>query len=123
MKINLEYYRARARKLASVNTDPSETDQTGAEETNINVIVKRYGVYGTIPQGSKAPIFGADTTDWPTDLGLAIDLARSLEKIRGELPPAMQKMSTDELLALTPEKIVSILKPPAPVGDNKEPTQ
>jgi len=122
MKVNYEQYKKRANLLASINDQPSATDQSGADDTDINVIVKRYGVYGTIPQGVKTPQYGVDTTEWPQDLSLAIDLARSLEKIRGELPPAMQKMSTDELLALTPEKIVEILTTPeksAPITEPK----
>lgn len=119
MKLNYEQYRARARKLATKNLDPetgevmpSMTDQSGAEDTDINVIVKRYGVYGTVPSGTKQPQFGQDTSDWPTDLAQAMEVARSLHTLRQNLPEPLQNMPDDELMSLTPEQIVNIIKPP-----------
>jgi len=120
VKLNYEQYKERAARLASRNSDPSETDQTGADDTNINVIVKRYGVYGTVPSGLKSPLYGQDTTEWPTDLSEAIEIARSLNTLRQKLPEQMRNLNEQELLALTPEEIVDILKPSEKPAEDKK---
>lgn len=113
MKINYEQYKERAARLASVNNDPSETDQAGGDDTDINVIVKRYGVYGTVPSGMKQPQFGADYSDVPTDLRDVIESARMLEIYRGELPEALRALNVEDLITMTPQAIADILNPPA----------
>lgn len=110
--INAQNYRKRAAALASYNNDPSEADQAGSDDTDINVIVKRYGVYGTVPSGMKAPQFGADLSAMPTDLADLIATARSLETLRGELPPELAATTIEELLAFTPQELAAILTPP-----------
>lgn len=112
MKLNYEAYKKRANLVATVNTEPTMTDQSGVEDSDINVIVKRYGVYGTVPSGMKQPQFGQDTSDWPTDLAQAMEVARSLNTLRQNLPEQLRNMRDDELMALTPEQIVAIIKPP-----------
>jgi len=119
MKLNYEQYKKRANLLATINNEPSETDQAGAEDTNINVIVKRYGVFGTIPQGAKTPRYGEDMSEIPTDLRDMIEAARMLEIYRGELPPALRALKLDDLLSMTPEAISDILNPPAPKPDKE----
>lgn len=109
MKLNYQQQQARADLLASVNCDPSETDQSGADETDINVIVKRYGVYGTIPQGKKEAQFGMDYSEIPNDLRDMIESARMLEIYRGELPEALRALNVDDLLSMTPQAINDIL--------------
>lgn len=122
MKLNYAQWTKRAMMLATVNTEPSETDQTGAEDTDINVIVKRYGVYGTMPSGTKPPQFGQDMSEIPTDLRSLIETARSVERLRGELPPQFRNLSIEELISYTPETIADMLKPPEqkpPVGETR----
>lgn len=111
-KINYAQYRARARRLASVNNDPSETDQAGAEDSDINVIVKRYGVYGTVPQGANVPQYGADYSEIPNDLRDMIESARMLEIYRGQLPEALRALNVEDLITMTPQAIADILNPP-----------
>jgi len=111
-KINYVRYKERARRLASVNNQPTRTDQSGAEDSDINVIVKRYGVYGTIPQGKKQPQFGQDLSEIPTDLAEVIESARMLEIYRGQLPDALKALNIEDLITMTPEAIADILKPP-----------
>jgi len=122
MKLNYEQWNNRARSLAFVNTEPTKTDQSGAADTDINVIVKRYGVYGTVPAGKKQPQFGVDMSEIPTDLADVIEAARMLEIYRGELPPALRAINIDDLITMTPDAIASILNPPAPKPENKETT-
>lgn len=125
MKINLETYKARADRVAFRNCDengeifPSEADQSGAEDTDINVIVKRYGVYGTIPQGSKIPRYGEDLSEIPTDLRDMIHTARTLETLRGQLPDALKSINIEDLITMDPKAISDILNPPAKKSEEK----
>lgn len=107
----------------TINTDPTLTDQSQAKETDINVIVGRYGIGNTMPGHNKQGIYG-DFTNLPTDLRGYIDTARELEKIRGRLPPQLRDKPTEELMALKPEDIKKILTPeptPAPTPAPQEP--
>jgi len=122
MKLNYEQYKKRANLLASINDLPSETDQSGANDTDINVIVKRYGVYGTIPQGMKTPHYGMDMSEVPNDLRDMIEAARMLEIYRGELPEALRALNVDDLLNLTPEQINATLNPLSKPAESKETT-
>jgi len=120
VKINYKQYLERAEKLATVNTEPSETDQTGADDTDINVIVKRYGVYGTVPSGNKPPQFGQDTTEYPTELAEAIEIARSVKELRQGLPEKLRTMDNEELMLLTPEQIAGIINPASEESSQQE---
>lgn len=128
MKLTYADYIARADRLATRNIDaegvilPSETDQAGADDTNINVIVKRYGVYGTVPSGMKTPQYGNDLSEIPPDLRDMIEAARMLEIYRGQLPEALRELNIDDLLSLTPETIHGILNPVAKEKTNEVPT-
>lgn len=102
--------KARAR---THNTDPSLTDQSQARETDINVIVGRYGISGQLPQGGSQPMYG-DFSKLPTELRDFIELGRTLDQRRAELPAELRDLPTDELLALTPEQLTNKLTPPAP---------
>lgn len=120
MKLNYEQYRKRANLLASVNNEPTKTDQSGAEDSDVNVIVKRYGVYGTTPSGLKQPQFGSDYSEIPTDLRDMIESARMLEIYRGELPEALRALNVEDLITMTPQAIADILNPPATKPANTE---
>ncbi|QXP08018.1 MAG: internal scaffolding protein [Arizlama microvirus] len=122
MKLNYAQYKERAKLLATMNAEPSETDQSGSDETDINVIVKRYGVYGTIPQGTTPPQFGTDLSEIPTDLRDVIESARMLEIYRGELPVELRALNVDDLLTKTPQEIAAILNPPTKPAANSEST-
>jgi len=125
--IKYAQYRARAKRLATRNHNedgeiyPSMTDQSGAEDSDVNVIVKRYGVYGTVPSGKNPPQFGADYSEIPTDLRDMIESARMLEIYRGQLPDALKALNVEDLITMTPQAIADILKPPVklPVEEGK----
>lgn len=108
----------------TVNTEPSLTDQSQARETDINVIVGRYGISGQLPQGGSQPMYG-DFSRLPTELRDFIEMGRTLDQRRAELPAELRDLPTDELLALTPEQLTNKLTPPAdppapnPKGDDK----
>lgn len=101
------------------NTDPSLADQSQAKETDINVIVGRYGISGQLPQSGAQPMYG-DFSRLPTELRDFIEIGRTLDQRRRELPPELRDMPTDELLALTPEQLTTKLTPPAPTPAKTE---
>lgn len=116
-------YRTNKAKAVFNNTEPSLTDQSQAKDTDINVIVKRYGVHGTAPGINGEPLYG-DFTNIPTDLRTMIETSRELENYRRKLPKQLAELPIEELIALTPEKLTSILTPPAPTPEpNKDDTK
>lgn len=107
-----EQRRIARNRAAFTDVGETMTDQSQAHDTDINVIVKRYGVFGQAPGIDKEPIYG-DFSDLPTDLRGFIEMGRTLEDERARLPEPLREMSMEELFALTPEKLTEILTPPA----------
>lgn len=103
------------------NTEPTMTDQSQARETDINVIVSRYGVSGQLPASGQEPMYG-DFSNMPEDLRGFIEVSRTLNDHYRNLPPELRQMGLEELLALTPEELTNKLTPPAipPVEEKKE---
>jgi len=95
------------------NDEPTMTDQAGAKETDINIIVGRFMVSNQLPTNGQEPIY-ADFTHLPEDLRGFIETAQSLAEHRQNLPEALRDMPIEELLALTPEELTNKLTPPAP---------
>lgn len=110
-------YHENARRAEYSNTDPTETDQSQGHETDINVIVGKYGIgnvaTGNDPAGAKY----YDWTQFPTDLQGMIEMARTVELHRGRLPAELKEMPMDQILALTPEQLSNILTKPAKTQD------
>lgn len=107
-----EQRRIARNRAAFTDVGETMTDQSQAHDTDINVIVKRYGVFGQAPGIDKEPIYG-DFSDLPTDLRGFIEMGRTLDDERARLPEPLREMSMEELFALTPEKLTEILTPPA----------
>lgn len=105
----------RKNKAAAVfnNTEPTMTDQSQANETDINVIVGKYGIGHTAPGAPGEPLY-EDWTTFPTDLRDMIDTARRIEEHRQQLPEKLKNMYVEEILALTQDELTNILTPPAP---------
>lgn len=107
------YYRNRGRARTE-NTDPSLTDQSQARDTDINVIVSKMGISGTVPGAPNKPLYG-DFTQLPGDLRSMIEHARGLDEHRSKLPKELRAMPIEELLQLTPEQLTKLIAPaPAP---------
>lgn len=106
-------------KYATRNTEPTMTDQSGADDTDINLIVKRYGVFGTVPGTNRPPVYG-DFADLPHDLRERIELIRSIPELQGGLPKELSGMQLGELLSLTPDELTAKLTPPAPPPEPKD---
>jgi len=66
--------RERSKAFSTVNTEESMTQQSDAADTDINIIMKKYGASGQLPQVQVAPLFGDFTT--------ALDFREMQEKIR-----------------------------------------
>jgi len=103
------------------NTDPTLTDQSGARDTDINVIVGQFLKHGQVMGGAKKPMFGQDYSELPRDLRGFIEMGKDLETHRRNLPEQLQGIKTQDLLALTPEQLKNILTPPQPVAPKEEP--
>lgn len=105
-------YASNKLKAKTRNTRPTMTDQSHARETDINVIVERLAISGTLPQG-KTPIYG-DFSKLPTDLRSMIEMGRRMKALHRRLPDVLQGLTNEQLLALTPEQLAAKLTPPAP---------
>lgn len=108
--MNHEERRAKGR---TTNDGKSLTDQSQADDTNINVILRKYGVTG-VAKGVAGPPHYLDHTEIPLDLREAIHLARQYNTVRQQLPEALRDKPVEELSTLTIEQINKILAPPAP---------
>lgn len=102
-----------------ISKKPTLTDQSAAAETDRNVIVHRFLKTGQAPGSFRDPMY-ADMTELPEDLRGYMDLARTLNTARSRLPEQLRNKSMEELMALTPETLKTILKPPATKPANNE---
>lgn len=96
-----------------INTEPTMTDQSGARETDINIIVGKMGISGQGLNQQQEGSYG-DFTAFPADLRETIELARSLETHRARLPEQLRDKTTEQLLSLTADDLHAILTPPTP---------
>ncbi|WNK13085.1 MAG: internal scaffolding protein [Microvirus sp.] len=103
-------YKARKEDAVYMDKSPTMTDQAGANETDINVIVQRHSISHQAPGAMTEPTYG-DFMYLPTTLKEALDVARSSKRLQEQLPPQLQGISLEELLALTPEQLTSKLTP------------
>lgn len=97
--------KARAR---TVNNEKTMTDQSAARETDLNLIVNQFLATGQAPGPARPPMF-IDMAELPQDLRGFIEVGRSLHKHMNDLPPALQKLTAEELLSLTPEQAKAII--------------
>jgi len=104
------YYEKNKARARTTDNEPTLTDQAGARQTDINVIVGQFKISGRVPGSTTAPMSG-DFSNLPTDLRGMIEESRSLQLKRSKLPPQLREMPIEELLMLTPEKLKTILQP------------
>lgn len=116
----METYRERAKRLATRTTKPSLTDQSMAKDTDLNVIVGKFLKGHPAPGSARTPIHGADLYDFPTDLREAIEMARSLDEKRAQLPEQLRDMPMEQLMVLNRDELTRILTPPATPPEPKE---
>lgn len=117
--MNIEAYFARKKKLRTVTTKPTMTDQSMAKDTDLNVIVGKF-LKGQLPSGAAQEPMYADFTQYPPDLKGFIDTSRDLPRYRQQLPDPLRNMKVEDLMALTNEQLNAILTPPAPTPADEE---
>lgn len=110
-------YKANKQDAITFQKKPTLTDQSQAENTDINIIVTRFLRTGQAPQG-KQPIF-ADFTQLPEDLRGFIEMGRNKQKLLDALPEQLKGLTPEELFALTNEQITEKLTPPKPTEETK----
>lgn len=115
-------YLANKQRAITINNEPTMTDQSQAGETDINIILKRYGISGQVVGNGQEPIY-QDWTQFPYELRDYIELARSMEDRRQELPEQLRDMPIEELLALQTDDIARILTPPEEPANKESETQ
>lgn len=103
-------YKINRERAITRDTTPSLTDQGGAAETDINVIVRTFGVTGQAPGQAGQPMY-LDWTEMPDNLRDYIETARSADELHKQLPEQLKKIPTNELLGLTATQIAEIMKP------------
>lgn len=107
-------YEENKRRAVTVDNTPSLTDQSAADDTDLNVIVRQYLTQGTARGNPENATYG-DFTQLPTDLRGFIELGRTLQDTIEELPLALRATPLDELVQMTNEQIARILTPAEPV--------
>lgn len=67
--------------------DPSLTQQSQAEEADINTIVRRFGLTGQLPTNVRVPTYGdfEDIWDYQSAMNAVIDAQRSFMRMSGEV--------------------------------------
>jgi len=106
----VNYYKRNKAKAVFINTEPTKTDQSQAHDTDVNVIVRKFVVTGTVQGNAATPMYG-DFTNLPRDLRSLLDESRSINRYRSQLPQQLKEMPIEQLLALTEQELANILKP------------
>lgn len=114
-------YKANKADAVFFNTQPTMTDQSQAEHTDINVIVNQFLKTGQM-QGGKPPIY-ADFSELPDDLRGFIEVGRSIGKLEGELPPELRGIPVHQLVNMTNEELLAKLNPPEQPADKPKDEQ
>jgi len=110
-------YKANKADAVTFNTEPTMTDQSQAEQTDINIIMTQFLRTGQSVQG-KPPIYG-DFSELPEDLRGFIEMGRSINHLKTELPEQLRAIPVEQLINLTNEQLVAIINPPQdnPTGE------
>lgn len=107
------YYALNKANSRTINHEPTLTDQAGARDTDINVIVGRFGLGNLAPGSNKEPIYG-DFTELPRDLRGFLEQARGIQDLVSRLPDKLKDIPLNELTTLTRDQLNAIFAPPAP---------
>ncbi len=105
--------------------DESRTNQSQAEEADINTIVRRFGVTGMLPQGVRAPTYGDFTG--VGDFRDALEAIRAAERSFSQMPADVRARFANDPASFVdfcsnPENIDEMRKlglaVPAPVSES-----
>lgn len=100
-------------RQALKNTEPTLTDQSQANDTDINIVMKNFMGSKIVNARPGQPI-GGDFTQIQGDLRHQLEI---LDKLRARLPRALAELPTDQLLGLTEDQLRTILTPPEKPAD------
>lgn len=109
------YYAENKLNAMTRTTKPTLADQSQAHETDINVIVKRFAVTGRAP-GTQRPPLSGDFSELPTDLRGFLEEAKQVKRLQKQLPKELQGKTVEQILALTPDELQTILTPLEPTN-------
>lgn len=107
------YYQQNRKRAQIKNCSPTLTDQSQANDADINIIVGKMLKTGITTGAQGQPIY-QDWTTLPTDLRTMIETSRDITRQRAQLPQPLREMPIEQLLQLTPDELTNILTPPAP---------
>lgn len=115
------YYQENRKRAQTKTTKPTLTDQSQADETNINKIIARYRITGRAPGKTQEPMYG-DFVGFPKDLREMIETSRRIPGLQTTLPPQLRDMTVEQLLTLNDQEITRILTPEPPPKAEQEKT-
>lgn len=102
-------YAQNKERTRTLTIGETKTDQSGAPGTDINVIVKKMQQTGSMPTGSKPPIWGADLSEIPDNLRDMLEMSRNIDAHRNQLPHELQGLSTAELISTPPKRLQEMM--------------
>lgn len=89
---------------------PSLTVQSHSEDADINVIVRRYGLTGQMPQNPRVPVYG--DFDGISDYGSALRAVREADEAFMELPPEVRARFEND-----PQKLLAFVEDDANIAE------
>lgn len=113
-------YRTQKEAAKYRSTKPTLTDQSQAADSDVNVIMAKYAVTGTAPGAAGEPLYG-DFSKLPKDLRGMIEMARGIEKLRGELPAQLAQLNVADLVEMDDKTLADLLKPAQTTPPKQEP--
>jgi len=114
------YYQQNRLRAQFKSIKPTLTDQSAAKDTDINVIVKQFGLGGQVLGNRAQPIY-EDFTQYPRDLREFIEVSRAVRTHIADLPDELRNLPMDQLLNLPPKELLAKLVKPAPTPAPPEP--
>lgn len=106
------YYQINKAAARTINREPTMTDQSQADDTDLNLIVRKFMSSGQAPGAGGQPMYG-DFTELPRDLRAMIEHARTLDALHADLPVQLREYTLEQMFELTNEDILRIMQPPA----------
>lgn len=92
-------YTEAKKKARFYSNKPTLTDQSQAEDTDLNVILKKYQITGRAP-GARQTLPHGDYTAAPQDLAGHFELAKSVKDLQASLPEHLRTLTPEQILQL-----------------------
>lgn len=104
--------------------DPTKAQQQFREETDINTIVKNFGLTGEMPENVKVPHYGdySSVVDYKTAVDMVLAAEESFMELPAQVrarfnndPQALMEFVHDEVNSAEAEKLGLVSRPAAPL--------